>query len=104
MSSVKMSVLNLNDSTQKDFEVAANTFLDDLSTINNLELVVPTTEVEGTRGKASTWKGILITAINTGAFMGMYTVSQDFFSYYANAEVTLEFEDGSSVSFKEFNS
>ena len=100
MHTVKMSVLNLNEASESEFLEAAMTLLDSLRDVEELQLTVPTKKIQGTRGDFPVWTNILMTAISTGAFMAVYTIAKDMFSMYANAEVKLEFEDGSSIALK----
>lgn len=100
MYSVKMAILNLDKASEAEFSEAAMAFVDNLSKVEYLQLDVPTKQIEGTRGDIPLWAGIVMTAISTGAFMAVYTMAKDMFTIYTNAEVELEFEDGSSMALK----
>lgn len=97
---VKMSVLNLDEASEAEFSEAAMAFLDNLSKVEHLQLDVPTKRMDSTRGDIPLWASIVMTGISTGAFMAVYTMAKDMFTIYANAEVELEFEDGSSMALK----
>ncbi|MEM8860631.1 MAG: hypothetical protein AAGD96_20105, partial [Chloroflexota bacterium] len=52
---------------------------------------------DSTRGSLPDWANIFITVITTGAFMTVYDICKDILDSHTNAEVTLEFEDGSTI-------
>ena len=100
MFEAKLSILNEDQNHQKDFEKAAYSYLESLSTVADLEIETPTAQVKDTRGDLPLWANIVVTGISTGAFMAIYTLAKDMFSIYTNAEVQLHFEDGSSIALK----
>ena len=100
MYTLKISIVNQDASTKKEFEKAANTFLNRLSSVSGLEIKPQTQDVEGTRGAITLLSGIILAGINLGVFSALYTLYKDFCELYANAEVQLHFEDGSTITLK----
>lgn len=97
MYSAKLSIINSDKTTSKEFERAAHNYVETLCNVSNLHIDISTEKVEGTRGDIPIWMNIVITAVSTGTFMAIYTLAKDMAALYANAEVELSFDDGSSI-------
>lgn len=98
--SAKLSIINLDKTSSAEFEQAAHSYVENLNNVADLQVDVSKKKVEGTRGDLSIWADIIITAVSTGTFMAIYTLAKDMVTLYANAEVELTFEDGSSIKLK----
>jgi hypothetical protein len=97
---VQITISNQDGAPSREFDSAANIFLDKLSSVSGLEVDIPKEEVEGSRGDISLLTGIIVTGINLGLFSAIYTLGKDLFALYANAEVELQFQDGSKLTLK----
>lgn len=95
MYTLEMSIINSDENSTREFTDAATSFLENLHSIDKLQVTAPTEKVHGTRGGITLMSGIIMTAISTGAFMAVYTMAKDLFMIYANAEVELKTEKGS---------
>ena len=100
MYTLKMSIVNLEPSLEKEFNKATDVFLNKLSSLPNLDAKPQKQEVPGSRGVTTLLSEIILTGINLGAFSAIYTIYKDLCGLYANAEVQLHFEDGSTITLK----
>jgi hypothetical protein len=100
MYTLELSVVNEEPSSEKEFKKATDIFLNKLSNLPNLDVKLQTQEVPGTRGFITLLSGIILTGINIGAFSAIYTLYKDLCELYANAEVQLHFDDGSTITLK----
>ncbi len=72
--SVEVIINNLDESTSKEFEIAAIEFVEKLALISELQVETQTKKVEGTRGALTLLSGIYVTAQTIGAFMAIYII------------------------------
>ena len=100
MYTVGITIKDLAGTSNQGFERATNIFLENLTSISGLDVDMPKRKIEGTRGDISLITGIIVTGINLGLFSGIYTLAKDLYGWYANAEVELQFEDGSKLTLK----
>jgi len=98
MYSLELSVVNLEPSSEKEFKQATDVFLNKLSSLPNLDIKLQRQEVPGSRGAITLLSGIILTGINLGAFSAIYTIYKDLSELYANAEIQLHFDDGSTIT------
>lgn len=104
MYQVKLSVINLDKLSDKEFNKAANEYVENITKVQELHVDVPHRKVEGTRGDLPLWANIVITAASSGAFTALYTLAKDLIDLYNNVDVELTFPDGSSMTFKNLTS
>lgn len=100
MYSVKLSIENQDKSEETAFDQAANQYLASLKNEEDLRVLPRAEKSAEARGDLPLWADIVITGVSTGAFMTIYMLAKDFFAVYANAEVQLIFDDGSSIKLK----
>jgi hypothetical protein len=100
MYTAEVTIRNLSDAPDKEFRYAANAFLEKLSSISDLQVTISEEKVQGSRGEIPILEGIIVTGINLGLFSAIYTLAKDLYSIYANAEVELQFKDGSKLTLK----
>lgn len=100
MNNLKLSILNKQTDNQDEFNSYVTDFIANLSSIDGLQFEIRSTNVEDSRGDLEIWAEIIVSAFSTGVVMGIFSIAKEFLSLYKNADVTLEYPDGSTISFK----
>ncbi|MBL8080450.1 MAG: hypothetical protein JNM55_20940 [Anaerolineales bacterium] len=100
MYSLEISIENLDPSSEIQFNKATDRFLSELGNLPELNLKLEQVKRPSTRSLVTLLSGIILTGTSLGAFSALYTLYKDLGELYANAEVQLHFDDGSTITLK----
>jgi len=95
-----MTINNLLPENEPEFIESSTLFLEELQNITLLNVELQKKQEKNTRGFVTILSGILLKAIELGIFAGVYTAIIDFYDRYKNAEVTLKFKNGNTITIK----
>jgi len=79
---------------------AIDNLINDIENLSGIIIEKEHIKKKGARGSYFDLSSIIIKAIELGVFAGIYTAILDFYDRFKNSEVTLNFENGSSVVIK----
>lgn len=90
--------IRINDNEQKTssrYQEGVFNLVSKIKLLNNIEVEVDSNSIQNSRGVSLVMSSLIIKAIELGVIAGIYTAIKEFYDFYHNAEVHLEFENGS---------